>query len=67
MYKGTDEDELPGVTSDKDGEKAPEQGEKPEESSDNRIWRPVISRRSREQVKKLYDKTASLFTDSFKS
>ena len=41
--------------------------EQPEETSDNRIWRPVISRRSRERAKELYDKTASLFTDKFKS
>jgi hypothetical protein len=41
--------------------------EQPEETADNRIWRPVISRRSRERAKELYDKTASLFTDKFKS
>ena len=40
--------------------------EKSDESTDNRIWRPVISRRSRERAKELYDKTASLFTDKFK-
>ena len=38
-----------------------------EENTDNRIWRPVISRRSRERAKELYDKTAALFTDKFKS
>lgn len=37
------------------------------DSTDNRIWRPVISRRSREKAKELYDKTTSLFTDKFKS
>ena len=67
MYKGTDGEELPGATSDKAGEKASEQAEQPEETTDNRIWRPVISRRSREQAKALYDKTTALFTDKFKS
>jgi transposase len=36
-------------------------------SADNLIWRPVISRRSREQAKALCDKAAALFTDTFKS
>ncbi len=62
MCKTEGEDELPKVEGD-----GAAQPEKTEETTDNRIWRPVISRRSREQVKKLYDKTASLFTDSFKS
>jgi len=39
-------------------------GEAPEEC---RIWRPVISRRSREQAKALCDKATALFTDKFKS
>jgi len=32
-----------------------------------RIWRPVISRRSRERAKALCDKATALFTDKFKS
>ena len=32
-----------------------------------RIWRPVISRRSRERAKALCDKATALFTDTFKS
>ncbi len=32
-----------------------------------RVWRPVISRRSSERAKALYDKASSLFTDKFKS
>lgn len=32
-----------------------------------RIWRPVISRRSREHAKALCDKATALFTDKFKS
>jgi transposase len=31
------------------------------------VWRPVISRRSRDSARALYDKAASLFTDRFKS
>ena len=38
--------------------------EAPEEC---RIWRPVISRRSRERAKALCDKATALFTDKFKS
>jgi len=49
-----------------EGGEAPNSAEKSEEPGDNRIWRPVISRRSREQAKALYDKTAALFTDKFK-
>ena len=51
----------------KDGASNGESPEKTEESTDNRIWRPVISRRSRERAKELYDKTTALFTDKFKS
>lgn len=32
-----------------------------------RIWRPVISRRSRERARALCDKATALFTDKFKS
>ena len=42
------------------------EGETKAEGGDDRIWRPVISRRSRERAKELYDKTAALFTDKFK-
>lgn len=38
--------------------------ETPEEC---RIWRPVISRRSRERAKAFCDKATALFTDKFKS
>ena len=38
-----------------------------EKKGDVLMWRPVISRRSREHAKALYDKAASLFTDTFKS
>ena len=50
-----------------EGDAAPADAEKSDENTDNRIWRHVISRRSREQAKALYDKTAALFTDKFKS
>lgn len=49
------------------GEAADEGKSAPEDNADYRIWRPVISRRSREQAKALYDKTTALFTDRFKS
>ena len=64
--------ERMGKTEEENGETSTEAGEgssnseKPAENSDNRIWRPVISRRSREQAKALYDKTTALFTDKFK-
>ena len=63
MSKGDSENNAPSPT----GEANAEAPEKSEENSDNRIWRPVISRRSREQAKALYDKTTALFTDKFKS
>ena len=63
MSKGDSENKAPSST----GDANTEASEKSEENSDNRIWRPVISRRSREQAKALYDKTAALFTDKFKS
>ena len=59
-------------TEEENGEASTEAGEgsanaeKPAENTHNRIWRPVISRRSREQAKALYDKTTALFTDKFK-
>ncbi len=37
------------------------------EKSERRIWRPVISRRSRDRAKALYDKASALFTDKFKA
>lgn len=46
--------------------KSEENSEKNEEGEGSLIWRPVISRRSREQAKALKDKAASLFTDKFK-
>ena len=49
-----------------EGKNEADPAESAEEHTDNRIWRPVISRRSREKAKELYDKTASLFTDKFK-
>ena len=55
-----------GSSADGNGEPC-KASEKAEENTDNRIWRPVISRRSREQAKALYDKTTALFTDKFKS
>ena len=63
ISKGDSENNAPSSTGDPPAEAA----EKAEENSDKRIWRPVISRRSREQAKALYDKTAALFTDKFKS
>ena len=40
----------------------------PEEKKESvLVWRPVISRRSRDNAKALYDKAAALFTDRFKS
>ncbi len=50
-----------------DGDSTDDPAEQAEGSTDNRIWRPVISRRSRERAKELYDKTTALFTDKFKS
>ena len=64
--------ERMGKPEEENGEASTEAGEsssnaeKPAENTDNRIWRPVISRRSREQAKALYDKTTALFTDKFK-
>lgn len=55
------------VTGEDGTAEGPAEGEAKPESTDNRIWRPVISRRSRERAKELYDKTAALFTDKFKS
>ncbi len=46
------------------GQNAPSDSDTPEEC---RIWRPVISRRSRERAKALCDKATALFTDTFKS
>ena len=37
------------------------------DDTEYRIWRPVISRRSREKAKELCDKASALFTDTFKS
>ena len=37
------------------------------DDTEHRIWRPVISRRSREKAKELCDKASVLFTDKFKS
>ena len=39
----------------------------PDAPEEYRIWRPVISRRSRERAKELCDKATALFTDTFKS
>jgi hypothetical protein len=50
-----------------DGDSTADPAEQTEGSTDNRIWRPVISRRSRERAKEPYDKTTALFTDKFKS
>ena len=55
-----------GEASTAEGKNEVDLAEIPEEHTDNRIWRPVISRRSREKAIELYDKTASLFTDKFK-
>ena len=57
---------VTGDTASAEDAAAPE-GEARADSGDGRIWRPVISRRSRERAKELYDKTAALFTDKFKS
>jgi len=34
--------------------------------TERHVWRPVISRRSRERAKALYDRASALFTDKFK-
>ena len=39
----------------------------PDAPEECRIWRPVISRRSRERAKALCDRATALFTDKFKS
>ena len=63
MSKPGDEADMPNI----EGEDSASSSETGKENTDNRIWRPVISRRSRERAKELYDKTTALFTDTFKS